>query len=237
MATPRIPTRGTRFINPEAERMRGMSALEALRGYAGAPSRASVMYPGSQQGYEAGELTGMAEMLIPGASMAKGALGAMLAGVIKPRGGNWIPGDVESSISNWFERLGETDPQRLAALREQMGNPELGRSGEALGRWIEGPLTKYLKRDIGTEQDPVRRLFDEGVYHVPPESLMDYRGMADADLALKRQMLDQPREPLSSGEGRYWENLVDEMIVGGPASEYTTPVSPAWMQKDPTATV
>jgi hypothetical protein len=50
-------------------------------------------------------------------------------------------------------------------------------------------------------------------------------------------MLDQPREPLSSGEGRYWENLVDEMIVGGPASEYTTPVSPAWMQKDPTATV
>ena len=114
---PRIPKQNTRFINPEAESFRGRSALEALRGYAGAPSRASVMYPGSQQGYEAGELAGMAEMLIPGAAMAKGALGAALAGVIKPRGGNWIPGDVESSISNLFERLGEPDPQRLAALR------------------------------------------------------------------------------------------------------------------------
>ena len=63
---PRIPKQNTRFINPQAESSRGRSALEALRGYAGAPSRASVMYPGSQQGYEAGELAGMAEMLIPG---------------------------------------------------------------------------------------------------------------------------------------------------------------------------
>ena len=92
MATPRIPIRGARFINPEAERMRGMSALEALRGYAGAPSQASVMHPGSAAGYESGELAGMAEMLIPGAAMAKGALGAALAGVIKPRGGNWLTG-------------------------------------------------------------------------------------------------------------------------------------------------
>ena len=90
MATPRIPSRGARFIDPEAERMRGRSALEALRGYAGAPSQSSVMYPGSQEAYESGELAGMAEMLIPGAAMAKGALGAALAGVIKPRGGNWL---------------------------------------------------------------------------------------------------------------------------------------------------
>lgn len=82
----RVPTRSTRFIDPEAESSRGRSVLEALRGYAGAPSQASVMYPGTQRGYESGELAGMAEMLIPGAAMAKGALGAALAGVIKPRG-------------------------------------------------------------------------------------------------------------------------------------------------------
>jgi len=238
MATPRIPTRGTRFINPEAERMRGMSALEALRGYAGAPSQSSAMYPGSQEAYESGELAGMAEMLIPGAAMAKGALGAALAGVIKPRGGNWL----ESGLLPVLQDLKRHTPSPAYDMygnevANPLANSPMYRTNAVINRWIEGPLTKYLKRDIGTEQDPVRRLFDEGVYHVPPESLMDYRGMADADLALKRQMLDQPREPLSSGEGRYWENLVDEMIVGGPASEYTTPVSPAWMQKDPTATV
>ena len=232
MAAPRIPTRGARFIDPEAERFRGLGVLEALRGYAGAPSQASVMYPGSAAGYESGELAGMAEMLVPGAAMAKGALGAALAGVIKPRGGNWLESGLEPVLQD-LKRATYNRPEPL----ENENLVELFRQNEALNRWVEGPLTKYLKRDIGTEQDPVRRLFDEGVYHVPPESLMDYRDMADADLALKRQMLDQPREPLSSGEGRYWENLVDEMIVGGPASEYTTPVSPAWMQKDPTATV
>lgn len=104
---PRIPKRNARFIDSDAETDRGRAALEMLRGYAGAPSQASVMHPGALDAYEGGELAGMAEMLIPGASLAKGALGAALAGVIKPRGGNWIPGDVESSISNLFERLGE----------------------------------------------------------------------------------------------------------------------------------
>lgn len=228
----RVPTRSTRFIDPEAERFRGLGVLEALRGYAGAPSQASVMYPGAAEAYETGELAGLAEAAIPGAAMAKGALGAALAGVIKPRGGNWLESGLKPVLQD-LKRAAYNRPEPL----ENEYPVELFRQNEALNRWIEGPLTKYIKRDIGTEQDPVRRLFDEGVYHVPPESLMDYRDMADADLALKRQMLDQPREPLSSGEGRYWENLVDEMIVGGPASEYTTPVSPAWMQKDPTATV
>lgn len=232
MATPRIPLRGTRFIDPEAERIRGRSALEALRGYAGAPSQSSAMYPGSQEAYESGELASMAEMLIPGAAMAKGALGAALAGVIKPRGGNWLESGLEPILQDMRRGQYAGPGDEANDLLQSMDA-----HNAVINRWVEGPLTKYLKRDIGTEQDPVRRLFDEGVYHVPPESLMDYRGMADADLALKRQMLDQPREPLSSGGGRYWENLVDEMIVGGPASEYMTDVSPAWMQKDPTAMV
>jgi hypothetical protein len=58
--TPRIPTRNTRFIDPEAETNRGMSALEALRGYFGAPSQASVMRPGMSSAYSGGELAAAA---------------------------------------------------------------------------------------------------------------------------------------------------------------------------------
>ncbi len=237
---PRIPKQNARFINPEAESFRGRSALEALRGYAGVPSRASVMYPGSQQGYESGELAGMAEMLIPGASMAKGALGAMLAGVIKPRGGNWIPGDVESSISNLFERLGETDPQRLAALREQMGNSELGRSGEALGRWIEGPLTKYIKRDMATPEDPVRRLADEGILHMGiPQTI----GVPSTYIRNLRVDAGFPQEGLSETPGgSLWENLSDRVVSSGQAKylqeEPKMMSENPWMQKlDPESTV
>lgn len=237
---PRIPKQNARFIDAEGESLRGRSVLEALRGYAGAPSRASVMHPGSQQGYEAGELAGMAEMLIPGASLAKGALGAVLAGVIKPRGGNWIPGDVESSISNLFERLGETDPQRLAALREQMGHPELGRSGEALGRWIEGPLTKYIKRDMATPEDPVRRLADEGILHMGiPQTV----GVPSAIIEAKRFNAGLPEEGLSTTPGgSLWENLSDRVVSSGQAKylqeEPKMMAENPWMQKlDPESTV
>ena len=237
---PRIPKQNARFINPEAESFRSRSALEALRGYAGAPSRASVMYPGTQRGYEAGELAGMAEMLIPGASMAKGALGAALAGVIKHRGGNWIPGDVESSISNLFERLGETDPQRLAALREQMGNPEWGRSGEALGRWIEGPLTKYIKRDMATPEDPVRKLADEGILHMGIPQTM---GVPSTYIRNLRVDAGFPQEGLSETPGgSLWENLSDRVVSSGQAKylqeEPKMMAENQWMQKlDPESTV
>lgn len=236
----RVPIRGARFIDPEAERMRGMSALEALRGYAGAPSQASVMHPGSRKAYESGELAGMAEMLIPGAAMAKGALGAALAGVIKPRGGNWIPGDVESSISNLFERLGETDPARLAALREQTGNPEIGRTGEALGRWIEGPLTKYIKRDMATPEDPVRKLADQGILHMGiPQTI----GASSRGVQAARKLAGFPEEGLSTTPGgSLWENLSDRVINSGPArylqEEPKMMAENPWMQKlDPGSTV
>lgn len=236
----RVPTRSIRFIDPEAERIRGRSALEALRGYAGAPSQASVMHPGSREAYESGELAGMAEMLVPGASMAKGALGAALAGVIKPRGGNWIPGDVESSISNLFERLGETDPARLSVLREQMGNPEIGRTGEALGRWIEGPLTKYIKRDMATPEDPIRRLADQGILHLGiPQTI----GTPSRGLQMARKLLGFPEGGLSTTPGgSLWENLSDRVINSGPArylqEEPKMMAENPWMQKlDPESVV
>lgn len=237
---PRIPKRNARFIDSDAEADRGRAALEMLRGYAGAPSQASVMHPGALGAYEGGELAGMAEMLIPGASLVKGALGAALAGVIKPRGGNWIPGGVESSISNLFERLGETDPARLAALREQMGNPELGRSGEALGRWIEGPLTKYIKRDFATPEDPIRKLADEGILHM---EIPQTRVRTPDYIAENRLEAGFPAEGLSTTPGgSMWENLSDRTISWGPAKylqrEPKMMAENPWMQKlDPESQV
>lgn len=236
---PRIPKQNARFM-PSEEADRGRAAFEALRGYAGAPSQASVMHPGALSAYEGGELAGIAEALIPGAAMAKGALGAALAGVIKPRGGNWIPGDVESSISNLFERLGETDPARLAALREQTGNPELGRSGEALGRWIEGPLTKYIKRDMATPEDPVRRLADEGILHIGiPQTI----GAPSRSIQAARRYAGFPEGGLGTTPGgSLWENLSDRVVSSGQAKylqeEPKMMAENPWMQKlDPESTV
>jgi hypothetical protein len=251
---PRIPKQNAHFINSEAESSRGRSALEAMRGYAGAPSQASVMYPGSQQGYEAGELAGMAEMLIPGASMAKGALGAMLAGVIKPRGGNWIPGDVESSISNLLRRedsrLQHLQRTTLEMARQQgYDNNMIERlvlglqqrdAPTALNRWIEGPLTKYIKRDMATPEDPVRRLADEGILHmgIPQTVGVPSRGIQGA-----RRLSGFPEEGLSTTPGgSLWENLSDRVVGASPArylqDDPKVIAENPWMQKlDPESVV
>lgn len=252
---PRIPKKNARFINPEAESSRGRSVLEAMRGYAGAPSQASVMYPGTQRGYEAGELAGMAEMLIPGASLAKGALGAALAGVIKPRGGNWIPGDVESSISNLLRKEytpASVDLQRTALeMARQRGYgedmiAELARGLQqretpiALNRWIEGPLTKYIKRDMATPEDPVRRLADEGILHMGiPQTV----GVPSTYIRNLRVDAGFPQEGLSETPGgSLWENLSDRVVSSGQAKylqeEPKMMAENPWMQKlDPESTV
>lgn len=232
MATPRIPTRGAQFIDPEAERIRGRSALEALRGYAGAPSQSSAMYPGSQEAYESGELAGMAEMLIPGAAMAKGALGAALAGVIKPRGGNWLTGSVENVLKPLSRR--EFGPESIQQQRDALEfarnrgySEEMIRELEravrqreapaALNRWIEGPLTKYVKRDMATPEDPVRRLAEEGVTHFGfPEGVYLPAGIQAA-----RDAAGFPKKGLATSRAaRSWETLADFAADPMGASEY-----------------
>ena len=237
---PRIPKRNARFMDTEGEMARGMSALEALRGYAGAPSQASVMVPGALSAYEGGELAGMAEMLIPGASMAKGALGAALAGVIKHRGGNWIPGDVESSISNLLRRVegAEIDPEMI---KEHMDVAGVDLAPDyALNRWIEGPLTKYIKRDMATPEDPVRRLADEGILHM---GIPQTAGVPSTYIRNLRVDAGFPQEGLSETPGgSLWENLSDRVVSSGQAKylqeEPKMMAENPWMQKlDPESTV
>jgi len=95
--------------------------------------------------------------------------------VVKPKGGNWLTGSVEKAL----ERLKPMDPEVRAIISKQ--GPELNRfqgyspeylqSIDALTNWIEGPLTKYVKRDMATPGDPVRALAEQGILHVNPETL------------------------------------------------------------------
>lgn len=70
-------------------------------------------------------------------------------GVIKPRGGNWLSGQVENALRG-LKRGGDV------ALDGPV-RPEI----EVLNQWIEGPLTKYIKRDMASPNDPIRALADK----------------------------------------------------------------------------
>ena len=76
-------------------------------------------------------------------------------GIIKAKGGNWLTGSVEDALKGL-----KTNAHLF---------PDAKPSQLALDNWIEGPLTKYVKRDMATEGDPVRKLADQDILHFAPD--------------------------------------------------------------------
>ena len=76
-----------------------------------------------------------------------GPLGGAL-GVIKNRGGNWLTGSVEKSLEGLKRSADEEGTAAL--LRGGYATPEQVKRVATLDKWIEGPLTKYVKRDMAT---------------------------------------------------------------------------------------
>lgn len=102
--------------------------------------------------------------------------------VIKPKGGNWL-NSVERALNHIKSgRGGPTVAEREAELSryvpgsvryEQLAQDiiPLARRNEAWDNWVGGPLTKYVKTHMGTAEDPVRALAEQGILHVNPQEL------------------------------------------------------------------
>ena len=41
---------------------------------------------------------------------------------------------------------------------------------DALNNWVDKNLTNYVKKEMGTPEDPVRKLAEEGILHSPMEA-------------------------------------------------------------------
>lgn len=96
-------------------------------------------------------------------------------GVIKPKGGNWLSGQVEGALSGLKKRTepythrnaegwtvapeyGQPMPEaEIAALR---ADPTWAQNQE-LNQWIDKKLTRYVKNEMATPEDPVRLMADK----------------------------------------------------------------------------
>lgn len=241
--------------------------LPFQRGREGIGSRIPQLKRGRAEGvmdtaFGALDAAGLAGLARRGMTRAAGSAGSRFAanpipqiGAIKPRGGNWVPGGVESSISNLLRREytpASVDLQRTTLeMARQRGYDdniiaELARGLQqreasiALNRWIEGPLTKYIKRDFATPEDPIRKLADEGILHM---EIPQTQGRTPDYIAENRLEAGFPAEGLSTTPGgSMWENLSDRTISWGPAKylqrEPKMMAENPWMQKlDPESQV
>lgn len=129
-----------------------------------------------------------------------------LAGVIKDKGGNWFGDSVKKALNKLKESLGETDPARLAEVRLRMNDPNLGSTGEHLGKWVDGPLQKYVKNRMATPDDEIRKLADQGILHVDPEQLN-----FNPEMYGKFPSANQ-RYTAVSPQAKIWEGVSDNSI-------------------------
>jgi len=146
--------------------------------------------------------------------------------VVKPKGGNWFTGEVEKGLKGLKQRTpaGNDSTEMLRQMRERytpeaMANMQEGSRANiienfvqlekdvALNNWVDKNLTNYVKNQMGTPDDPVRKLAEEGIVHKPFEDISQF----DKDeLGKYRAEQGFPPEGLGkSPEAQAWENESD----------------------------
>lgn len=243
MYAPRFQDGGA-LTPQEIERLNKLKRASQLTGYGEGPGMrafqemgdvgrgllgAEAIIPGGE-GYRTGQA--LANMPAVGLAAVPGkvasalpevvtGLGALGAGVIKPKGGNWLAGSVERAIEPLKRPLYPgrlpfgNDAQAIAAALGEtpeyvMRNADP--SSVALNKWIDTKLTKYVKNEMATPEDPVRALAERGVLHIQPYDF------ATVGLGEKRQKAGMPMQLQSqSAPAQFWEQMADRGI------DFTTP--------------
>ena len=98
-------------------------------------------------------------------------------GAIKAKGGNWLAGEVEGATEPLRPRGPTHRDEALmiggewpAFVETPQGKAVMAQN-DALNNWIDKKLNRYIKNEMATPEDPVRKLAERGILHVEPEVL------------------------------------------------------------------
>jgi len=142
---------------------------------------------------------------------------------LQPLKRNQSPTAEEKAFSAWLKALHERKPpseQRERSIRAVQEDIDAGARNEALNNWVERNLTNYVKKQMGTADDPVRKLAEEGVIHIPSDQV----GVNRYNAGKARAAKGQPQLGKSEA-AKAWEDSVDTLIYPARASEYTMPLT------------
>ena len=149
-------------------------------------------------------LAAMAERVL--AEAPRSGSRAAQKGVIKMKGGNWLAGSVEDSLKPLKTN---EDLVRIARENGVLIDETALSSAQNLNNWVDKTLTKYVKNEMGTAEDPVRALAEKGVLHYEPQ-----RYPADTLVAnTKRVESGFPEWGMGESDlARDYETMADLMI-------------------------
>jgi len=250
MYAPRFQDGGA-LTPQEIERLNKLKRASQLTGYGEGPGMrafqemgdvgrgllgAEAIIPGGE-GYRTGQA--LANMPAVGLAAVPGkvasalpevatGLGALGAGVIKPKGGNWLAGSFSAEKALGSLKRHQNPEQEVAYIRSELEKPQKGEvytqlmqrlplaeRSTALNKWIDTKLTKYVKNEMATPEDPVRALAERGTLHFEPQDVPRPMGFEKESRALResREAGGYPTEGLGkSNLARDWESLADVSI-------------------------
>lgn len=160
-----------------------------------------------------------------GADLLSALASGTTSNVIKPKGGNWLAGHVERALEPL--KSADEDAAVRAMLRANPNlDPEAARQfaaagaavppqNQAINRWIDTKLNKYIRNEMATPEDPVRSLAERNVLHVSPNEL-NYRLDAYGKYASPGQEFKA-----TSDAAKMWEGASDNAINAATAGDYT----------------
>lgn len=160
-----------------------------------------------------------------GKQIAEGYNPAVM-GVIKNKGGQWIKGSVEKEIGKLKSTISPTIREDMA----DVGHPWNERDernlkqAEALNDWIDKKLVPYVKNDMATPEDPIRKLAEEGVSHSYVQD-QAYGGEWVTDSTMARRVkagfpaMGTSQHPA----GLDWETTADEEVKRNLAKQFVRP--------------
>lgn len=153
--------------------------------------------------------------------------GGGLGGVIKGKGGNWLAGQVEKAVaplklptpSRATDAWGNEVPNPLA-------NSPMYRENEAVNRWLDQKLTKYVKNEMATPEDPLRLAAERWEQAVKPRMLAEKNAQlekAKADLVKAQRERNVPEEYLTSSRARILELEKERDLINARTGLHFTP--------------
>lgn len=166
---------------------------------------------------------------------------ASVMNVIKPKGGNWLTGDVEKAVGSLKSQNYQIAPELLETFREgarDVADPQNARmiqrlreheAENALNNWVDRNLTNYVKKEMATPEDPVRKLAEQGITHLPSDTQLPTNMSA---VRVTREEAGFPEALGKSEQAQLWEALSDKPVGFGTAGEMTSiGKGEPWMEK------
>jgi hypothetical protein len=136
--------------------------------------------------------------------------------IVKEGGGNWLSGSVEGAMKPLKRQgvavmpLNETEVAERAAQGYTVYDPATGTYSkpDPMNQWIDKQLTRYVKNQMGTKEDPIRALAEKRSIHT------NIREQPRANFVPDRIPAGE------SEQARNWDALVDQVPIKGSYREH-----------------